>query len=345
MKKITLGIAAILAAFTMNAQTILNADKGVPFTNENNTSTAAAPNVATNPSPSDGETGVYIQHTFSTNSNGQTVTTRVVQLSWDAPTSGDAPAAYEIIFNGASLGDLGPASGETTPPTEVGITGTDITLGATVTWSVIPKNADGSATGSQTWSFTIVEEANINEAPNAVNSALTPVDEATDVEINDDGSITFAFFAAETGAPAIDYDVFFGTDPNNLTNRGTLNSLIGSIPVDASTTYYWYIVAKNGAGSAPASPTWSFTTAQDMSVEDFKNESLSHFVANGILTIDAEQQIEQVELYSILGQRVASQQEVNNKKTTMNVSSLQSGIYLAKVHAKGKTKTFKFVKK
>ena len=60
-------------------------------------------------------------------------------------------------------------------------------------------------------------------------------------------------------AGATSYDVYFGTSsfPPFVTN--TTATTYGPGTLAATTTYYWYIVARNGSGTAP-SVTWSFTT-------------------------------------------------------------------------------------
>jgi hypothetical protein len=81
-----------------------------------------------------------------------------------------------------------------------------------------------------------------------------------------------------------------------------------------------------------------------MSVNDFETNQLTHYTNNGILVIDAEAQLENVEIYSILGKKVGSE-ILNGNSANINIAHLQKGVYLAKVSAEGKTKTFKFIKK
>jgi hypothetical protein len=62
---------------------------------------------------------------------------------------------------------------------------------------------------------------------------------------------------------AASYDLYLGTSspPSLYVQNLAGNSYVVSTALNASTTYYWNVVAKNSAGSAPASGTWSFTTA------------------------------------------------------------------------------------
>jgi hypothetical protein len=69
-------------------------------------------------------------------------------------------------------------------------------------------------------------------------------------------------YHAGTGNTPTGYKVYFGTDnPPTVMIQNTGATTAPTGPLSASTTYYWYVVAYNGTGDAPASPIWSFTTA------------------------------------------------------------------------------------
>jgi len=60
----------------------------------------------------------------------------------------------------------------------------------------------------------------------------------------------------------ITYDVYLGTDPDNLKlEKGGLNSKTLPVDLQPGTTYYWQVINKNTAGSAE-SEIFSFTTAE-----------------------------------------------------------------------------------
>lgn len=50
-----------------------------------------------------------------------------------------------------------------------------------------------------------------------------------------------------------------------------------------------------------------------------------------------------VSLYNMLGQHVVSQ-KLNNTKESVNISELQSGVYIATISIDGASKSFKIVK-
>ena len=68
-------------------------------------------------------------------------------------------------------------------------------------------------------------------------------------------------WSASSGATA--YDLYLGTsNPPGLYQQNLSGTSYGvTTALNGGTTYYWNVVAKNSAGSAPASGTWSFATA------------------------------------------------------------------------------------
>jgi hypothetical protein len=61
------------------------------------------------------------------------------------------------------------------------------------------------------------------------------------------------------------------------------------------------------------------------------------------LSIQANFNLDNVSLYNALGQEVLTQ-ALNSDKASVNVSSLSTGLYIAKVASGDQVNTFKFVK-
>lgn len=82
-----------------------------------------------------------------------------------------------------------------------------------------------------------------------------------------------------------------------------------------------------------------------LSVEDHDFEGFSYFPnpAKNQLTLKANEQIEEVILYNTIGQKVINLTP-NTQEETINVESLQKGIYMMKVSLNGTEKTFKVIK-
>lgn len=72
-------------------------------------------------------------------------------------------------------------------------------------------------------------------------------------------------------------------------------------------------------------------------------KGFEYFVANNQLNLSASTLMENVALYNMLGQQVVSQ-KLNSNNETIELSGLQSGIYIATVSIDGASKSFKIVK-
>ena len=67
------------------------------------------------------------------------------------------------------------------------------------------------------------------------------------------------------------------------------------------------------------------------------------FVSNNVLNLSAKTSMDNVSLYNMLGQQVLSQ-KLSSNTANVNLSGLQSGVYIATVSFEGATKSFKIVK-
>lgn len=83
--------------------------------------------------------------------------------------------------------------------------------------------------------------------------------------------------------------------------------------------------------------------AETLSVGSFENNNLTHFYKAGQLSIQSSFNLDNVSLFNSLGQEVLSQ-KLNTGEANVNVSSLSTGLYIAKVTSGDQVKTFKFVK-
>lgn len=80
-----------------------------------------------------------------------------------------------------------------------------------------------------------------------------------------------------------------------------------------------------------------------LAVGDNVLEGFKYFVSNNELNLSSNNSMENVSLYNILGQQVVSQKLSSNNET-VNLSGLQSGVYIATVSIDGAVKSFKIVK-
>ena len=202
-------------------------------------------------------TGIFLQ-------NGQgTYSIVVSNTAGSGPTSGQVTVT-ELLPGGLSLVSMS-GSGWSCPG-GTSCTRTDVLNGgfsyAPITVTV---NVSGSAPASVTnqasvsgggaATVTAGDPTPIVQVPVQVSLTL-PVNGAT----NQSQTPTLSW-SAVSGATA--YDLYLGTSAAPPVYAQNLGSTVFPVTsgLSAGSTYYWKVVAKNSAGSGPASSTWSFVTA------------------------------------------------------------------------------------
>ncbi|WP_084466323.1 GEVED domain-containing protein [Kaistella palustris] len=96
-------------------------------------------------------------------------------------------------------------------------------------------------------------------APNCA-TPVSPANAATG--INYTAPVPLTWTAPATGSTAESYDIYLDTNPNPTTLIGNSTSTtFNATGLAGSTTYYWKVIAKNGAGAATGCTTYSFTTS------------------------------------------------------------------------------------
>jgi hypothetical protein len=188
--------------------------------------------------------------------------------------------------------------------------------------------------------------------------------------LNDDYIISPAIDLSSVTAPQFSFWAKSVTDAFGLERFNVLLS---------TTTNDWFNFTEDLAGSEQQAPLdyteYSYDlsayegqvvyvaihyVAQDsfvLQMDDFKVEggtlgfdsntfnNFNYFVnANNQLNLSAKTAMESVELYNVLGQQVVSQ-KLNNTNEVVNISALNTGLYIATVSIDGNTKSFKIVKK
>lgn len=203
-------------------------------------------------------------------------------------------------------------------------------------------------------------------APGACTSP-NPADQAADVLINEYTSPTTGTvykwvevaFAAGTGDAASSYDVTYSINPDlsdpvlvvsdyngSVANNGSLWGTTVAEGWQSNTTYYWKVTAINTVGSAD-SPIWSFTTgaSDPLGVEGSAIEGFKLFptVVQKELNFTSTDTVEAITIFNILGQKVyTSTPDVKN--ASVDLSSLQSGVYSVQVKVAGASGSYKIIK-
>ena len=186
---------------------------------------AGTPAAANGPNPADGALGV----------------TTTPNLSWHAAGA----TSYEIRL------------GTTNPPATIVPNTADfwypppaLLAGMRYYWQIVATNSEGSTEGP-VWSFTTagmaLAAAGLPDSPNPADGAR---------------AVTTTPNLSWHASGATLYEIRLGTTnpPPTLVSNTTDYYYYPPAGLAAGATYYWQIVAKNGAGST-AGPVWSFTTA------------------------------------------------------------------------------------
>jgi PKD repeat protein len=193
------------------------------------------PNTPSSPSPSNGQTLVFINEF----------------LSWTGgdPDVGDV-VTYDIYF------------GTTNPPPKMvtNHSGTSYDPGVMSTstkyyWKIVAWDNHGASTSGPVWSFTTVPPG-MNNPPN-MPSSPSPANGATGVAIN----VLLSWSGGDPDGDTVTYDVYFGataTPGKVAANQSSSTFNPGTLAFD--TLYRWRIVAWDAHGLSRAGPLWSFTT-------------------------------------------------------------------------------------
>jgi|GEM_PF-1985391 len=172
-----------------------------------------------------------------------------VHLNWACSDPEGDPLTYDIYLGSTSDPQLVKA-GETTTSYDPGTLDTNTTY----YWKVLAKDNKSHSAESPVWRFTTAPP---NRAPN-VPSNPSPIHLSTDQPIN----TILSWECSDPDGDTLTYDIYFGSfDVPILVKWGEVATTYNPGRLNAFTTYYWKIVAKDGMSHQTEGPVWSFTTA------------------------------------------------------------------------------------
>ncbi len=180
----------------------------------------------------------------------------VVNFQWNASTDSQGDAiTYQIeVSKNAQFNPL--AHNVTSTTASKSIT---LEKGVAYYWRV--KATDNkSAASNYSATFTLYTEGvgitnHLPFSPVLVSPALNSVQSAA--------TINLQWTASDVDtSDTLTYDVYFGTDKDNLVIVSPTNQSANSLSrtVAASTKYYWKVTVKDGKGGQTVGQVWSFTT-------------------------------------------------------------------------------------
>ncbi|MEH6764893.1 T9SS type A sorting domain-containing protein [Aequorivita antarctica] len=125
--------------------------------------------------------------------------------------------------------------------------------------------------------------------------------------------------------------------PENICGPNTFSS----INATAGTTYYLFAALVDGFERANVSVDLSGILSIDENT--FQDFTYYPNPVTNELNLSAKTNIDEVSIFNLMGQKVFSQ-KINATKKSINLSHLQTGIYVMKVNAEGSSATYKIVK-
>ncbi len=184
-------------------------------------------------------------------------------------------------------------------------------------WRVRASDGTDWSDWSAIWSFTTEDASSGLSTPTLVS----PTDGAT-------GVVTSPTLLWNIVPSANEYEYQYSTDEFFTTYMGntTQSSSISIGVLDYNTEYFWRIKATDGTNFSEWSEVWSFTTENDISVNDIEKTSIVLYPnpAKDYLKFKTlNYNFKNIKIYDIYGKLVIS----CNFKNEINISELNSGTY------------------
>ncbi|MGY6647807.1 hypothetical protein [Wenyingzhuangia sp. IMCC45574] len=170
-----------------------------------------------------------------------------VSFSWSAATETDS---YTIVVT--NLGD----NSKTEKSFTTNSAQLDIKRNANFSWYVISKTSESDLTAqSATWSFYNAAEGAVNHVPYPASLVSPTMNETTTGK-----DVTLTWSGSDNDNDIDEYEIFLGTNKNNLTSQDTSTNETLAVSLIANTDYFWKVHTKDAAGNISISSIFEFTT-------------------------------------------------------------------------------------
>ena len=170
-----------------------------------------------------------------------------VDLSWTDTATNASGYLVGRSTDGATFTQVAQLGSSATSYVDGGLSAS-----TTYYYLVYAYNSAGSSSSNMASTQTQATTAQVVTQAPAAPSSPSPANGATNVS----GRVTLSWGAA-SGAQA--YDVYLGTSTSPTLRASNVTSTsVSAGTLNAGTTYFWMVVAKNSAGST-AGPLWTFT--------------------------------------------------------------------------------------
>jgi len=206
----------------------------LPYEGYINVSTNQAPAVPSNPSPSDGLTGVDID----------------ADLSWVCSDPDGDPLTFDVYFGMSSNPPL-VSSGQSATSFNPGT----MYFNTTYFWKIVAFDNHSASTYGPIWSFT----TEINNPPYTPSSP-NPQNGATNVDIES----LLSWIGGDPDGDLVTYDIYLGTSsPPPLIVLNYTYTTYDPGTLQYNTHYYWRVNAVDIYGAPSMGPEWNFFTEDE----------------------------------------------------------------------------------
>lgn len=274
-----------------------------------------------------------------------------ITFTWTAPTSGPTPTSYDF-YGGTDPAALNLFANVTDTQFEIAVGDYDLLI----YWQVVPKNGSAGATGCPIWSFTSESFTFLGYCLNdelgqwplesftpSTCDGVTPNDIVTDgyaseyslVEVT--AGQTYRFTSSEPDLITISYDEF--------TPEAYGVSAVTWTATTTGTVRFYTHLNDDNCGEDFNNRTRSVLCGPSLSVNSFTQEPFKAFPnpVKNILTIKAQSNIQGVDVFNMLGQKVLNTVP-NTVETGLDMSALNAGAYFVKVMVNDNVETLRVIK-
>lgn len=140
----------------------------------------------------------------------------------------------------------------------------------------------------------------------------------------------------------------------NLNETGVASFIEVTEDFDTDNATYFYD-SQSDTWTDGANPLWPgggfehgmvslYGECSVLGLEDFNQNSLTHFTQNNQLFLESKNHIQDVIVFNSIGQQVMTK-GVNANSASINLASLSAGVYLTKINIEGKIKTLRVIVK
>ena len=170
-------------------------------------------------------------------------------LSWSCSDPDSDPLTYDVYF-GTAANPPRVQQDQNSTTFDPGQLDNEVTY----YWKIVAKDDHSHSTEGSVWSFTTAPPG--NQPPNAPSNP-SPAHQA----INQSTVANLSWSCSDPEGDPLTYDIYFGTSatpPRVSQSQAATSYNPGAL--NANTTYYWKIVAKDDHSHSTESSVWSFTT-------------------------------------------------------------------------------------